>query len=527
MISSAPKSIIRFVKISDILFSILIAFICVSIYGYRSGELGIYADDAGFLLSISKEMTASDLINSALGYVTGRNLHIVWHYLLTLLSGGNDLVNIAVMHHIAVFFDAVNACLLYLLLRTLKLAKIPSFIGSIFFIIFPNHGETHYWISALPMNIMSTFFSLILLIICSYLVLNKNYLPTKIIDRYLIFAFINFFLALFTYDQTAPLCLISLGTTIWIITKQRGFTKTSIPFLILLMSLVMICSWVAWKFVNPGGGPSISAINLDQILKNIIQSITIWISTFYSATNFFNINSEFIANNIFPLWFLLDNYERLASISVMLLLLISSIRLIETSHNTSKKWRSTVTPNTTALLFLSIILIILAYAPSYAWYISPRHNYLPSVGAALFLTVCVDKAFRSSSIFIKVFVTTTICFLGINFTASVLLDKHYWIESYSYRKSLYNEISVKTGLIHIDNLVLLNFLKKPYPSIPDFLMQAPADEIYFITNGKLGVSSIYLRDDENFSKSNLNPGQHSSNTIFVNCLDRIPAIGCK
>lgn len=515
------------IKVADIFFIILITITCVSIYGYRSGELGIYADDAGFLLAINNEMSATNLINNALGYVTGRNLHIVWHYLLTVLAGGNSPSSIASMHHIAVFFDAINACLFYTLSRILSLEKIPCFIGTIFFIIFPNHGETHFWISALPMNIISTFFVLILLIICSYLVLYNESLSNNSVANCLIIAFFTFFLALFTYDQTAPLCLFSLCITIWTIAKERKFKGISLHFSIFFVSIITTCSWLIWKFTNPGGGPSISKVNFDQIFINFIQSITIWISTFYSANNFFNINTEFTTNKIIPVWYLLDTYESFISVGVMLLILLSSIGLFWTGQHKKIELNYSTSIRARGLLLFSIALIILAYAPSYAWYISPRHNYLPSVGVALFLTICVNEVRRSNLTFLKALVAISLCFLSICFTVSGLIDKHYWIESYLYRKSLYNEIASKFEVGHVDNLVLLNFLKKPYPSIPDFLRQAPPAEILYITNGKLNVGSINFIEPNNSSINSFSNGRLTGSIAVFNCLNRMPASGCK
>lgn len=510
----------------NIFFYTLIFLICFSIYGYKSGELGIYADDAGFLLAISKDMSATNLLNNALGYVTGRNLHIVWHYLLTVLAGGNSLSNIETMHHIAVFFDAINACLIYALFRTLGLLKISCFIGAIFFILFPNHGETHFWISALPMNIISTSFVLILLIICSYLALHKKSIPHKYEALYLIFAFLFFFLALFTYDQTAPISLFSICITIWILAKERKFQRISLLALTFFISLLMICSWLIWKFTNPGGGPSISLVNINQIFINFIQSITIWISTFYSASNFFNINAKFASNQMIPLWYLLDAYEKLISVAVVAVILLSSMRLIWTSQSNKIKLNYSTRVSTRALLVLSAAMIILAYVPSYAWYISPRHNYLPSVGVTLFLISCVDKILQSNSTFLKASTTIALCYLGICFTVSVQIDKQYWIKSYSYRKILYNEIASKFNANHADNLVFLNFSKKPYPNIPDFLIQAPTAEIYFITNRKLDVSSTYFLGAANSTAINLDSLKLTGVTVMVNCFERLPPLGC-
>jgi hypothetical protein len=153
----------------DTLASILVVAVSVVVFGYHSGRLGFYADDAGFLVQIYPGMTIENLLSRIASYVTGRNLHILWQYFVSVAAGGNTIDNLPAMHFVQVAADATAGLLLFLALRLWGVERTAACLSAIAFSLFPNHGETHFWLSALPMNIVSTIWVLILLCLTAML----------------------------------------------------------------------------------------------------------------------------------------------------------------------------------------------------------------------------------------------------------------------------------------------------------------------------------------------------------------------
>src|ERR1700727_1309716 len=90
----------------DILAGVLIVAVNLIVFGYQSGRLGFYADDAGFLSGIYPGMGVQQLISGIGSYVTGRNLHILWQYFISVIAGGSAIENLPAMHYLQVLADA-------------------------------------------------------------------------------------------------------------------------------------------------------------------------------------------------------------------------------------------------------------------------------------------------------------------------------------------------------------------------------------------------------------------------------------
>ena len=78
----------------DLLAGVLIVALNLVVFGVHSGRLGFYADDAGFLTTIYPDMGVQRLISWIGSYVTGRNLHILWQYVVSVIAGGSGLENL-------------------------------------------------------------------------------------------------------------------------------------------------------------------------------------------------------------------------------------------------------------------------------------------------------------------------------------------------------------------------------------------------------------------------------------------------
>ena len=150
----------------------LVLFILVfAAFAVGSRNLGFSSDDAQFLGGLGKADLSHTLWHTR-WYVPGRNLHIIWQRLIYLVGGARP-ENLCTLHLIQALLDAAATVVLYLLLRALKLAEVYALAAAALFAFYPNHAETHYWLSAGPMNIVSTLFVLPV-VIFTFLV--RNYL---------------------------------------------------------------------------------------------------------------------------------------------------------------------------------------------------------------------------------------------------------------------------------------------------------------------------------------------------------------
>ena len=107
----------------DILAGVLVVAANLAVFGYHSGKLGFYADDAGFLATIYPGMSVHQLISAIGSYVTGRNLHILWQYLVSVIAGGSGIENLPAMHYVQVVADATAGVLLFLALRLWRVGR--------------------------------------------------------------------------------------------------------------------------------------------------------------------------------------------------------------------------------------------------------------------------------------------------------------------------------------------------------------------------------------------------------------------
>src|SRR5579862_1347721 len=113
----------------DLLAGVLIVAVNLIVFGYHSGSLGFYADDAGFLTTIYPGMGFRQLISWTGSYVTGRNLHILWQYLVAVMAGGSGLENLPAMHYVQAAADAAAALLLFVAFRLLDIGLAAAFIA--------------------------------------------------------------------------------------------------------------------------------------------------------------------------------------------------------------------------------------------------------------------------------------------------------------------------------------------------------------------------------------------------------------
>lgn len=502
------------IGILDVWATTVIVLVTLIVFGYCSNHLGFYADDAGFLTDIHLGMSLSELVDSIRTYVTGRNLHILWHYFVTIAAGGNSLENLPAMHYIQVAFDTANAVLLFGILRLWKAHIAGAFLAAIAFSVFPNHGETHFWLSALPMNIISTFFVLLLLWLCTLLLQNmsKNNISPSVhfIAPLILLVFIC---AMFTYDQAVPvtMAIVSVVTAI-LAYKYRTYLFPVI--LSFLFCLTVFVTLVIWKSNVPGGGPSFTNLTANHIYITFLQSVGIWASLFvlpydpFSVASIPEINQAYIESGTFglvlPTLVFASETIRWVSILLTAAVLCSFLifmkkkpqREIDKTQITQLNTQSIRLKDVALLFFIGLSFFLFAYLPGYLWYLSPRHSYLPSVGIAVLLAaVSTVVTWLAQRFFmIKFLLLPLIGLWLVSFFSADMIEKEFWISSYSIRKNMYQDLSDSYHDNNPTTILLAGFPSTPQPGAPtlSFLTGESPGALSIMTNGKVKASHIGL-----------------------------------
>jgi len=123
-------------RTADLVALSLLAGAVLLVFGSRSAALGFYADDTGFMTQLPPGITLTALLDAMRGYVTGRNLHMLWQYLIFLMAGGSTVDQLPALHAIQAFFDALNVVLVYGLLRSWPVSVFTSLTAAALFAFF-------------------------------------------------------------------------------------------------------------------------------------------------------------------------------------------------------------------------------------------------------------------------------------------------------------------------------------------------------------------------------------------------------
>jgi hypothetical protein len=478
----------------DILAGALVVAVNLIVFGYHSGRLGFYADDGGFLSSIYPGMGTQRLIDGISSYVTGRNLHIIWQYFISVIAGGSAIENLPAMHYVQVGADATTGLLLFLALRLWYVARPAAFVAAISFSFYPVHDETHYWLSSLPMNIISTAFVLALVCLSALLLraLSATVRDSAKLLLLLVVYFVVFLCSMFTYDQTVPVVMVVVTLVAATIFYRYPSLRISAAGSWLL-SLAVFVSLVFWKARVPAGGPVFFNLTLDHIMQTFQDSVDTWSSLynaraiahpFRRATTADQIMAVAVAGvTVVATWFFLNRYN---------------------GQNTKRSGEGFVVPvgNTQGFGFNLIVLIggvffyLLAYLPAYLWYLSPRHSYLPSIGmatiAAGLLGTLTPLAKRMA--FVKSIVLVFIGVMMVSFIARDLIDKNIWITAFEMRKEMYQAVADRYASENPTTLLLSGFPSAitPEGSPLAFLSGENRYAPTIITQGKIVADAISL-----------------------------------
>ncbi|HBI16901.1 MAG TPA: hypothetical protein DDY52_01960 [Candidatus Moranbacteria bacterium] len=392
-------------------------------------SLGFYSDDAGFFYSLGSS-TLSQTFNEFLGYVPGRNLHILWQKIIFIFFGWSPQ-DLPLLHLFQSICESLVAVLFYIILRRFKISALPSFIGTLAFLLWPTRNDVHFWISSLPMNIFSTAFFL-LFIYTTQEIFKKISNKQFSINKLLIIDTLFYILALFTYDQVFfALLFILFLRSIIILKKIKNLRKNIIIQLALITLVVFGYLFYKTNYSSLNGGPTFSMDSVPRVSSNFFLSLDINFTKI--SMNFDPIASELLTNS----------QHKFINISFILLLMIFLYIFYKDNPN---KLENSIQKNL-YLISISVFLFLLAYLPVYIWYISPRHNYLPTIfiGSTIagMLSIFNNFFIKKGPLFLLLWIFILIFpvhFAFNRFEENILKSSNIWATSYSLRKKISKDL---------------------------------------------------------------------------------------
>ena len=404
------------------------------LFGGGSHLLGFYADDAGFMTDF-QSMSLRHAFWEATNYVPGRNLHILWQYLIFAVTGGPSLGSLPAQHWLQALLTSINAALLFRLLRRLSLQVVPSVAAAWLFLLGPTHGEAHFWLSAFPMNLFSTFFVLCLAL--SSVATARAALGGGKTDavRWLAVDCVIFVAGAFTYDQAVPvLAAIAVSTVFTVFWRRRDLALPAFSLAAFVCAVLALLA--VWKAHALNGTPGFSSVNMAHISKAFHESLDlVWGRAFRSIAFKWPRRYSTPAIRAEAAWF---------SAAILCLGLLSVWRDVRTQTSASGPSLKRLL----LLLFGAVLFFLLAYFPVYLWFIAPRHTYLPSIGvagavgivAAALLSVLRRHLGPLCAAALGLAAVCGVSRVTYFLAQSVLIDKESWIVSYQARKHLYEDL---------------------------------------------------------------------------------------
>jgi hypothetical protein len=314
----------------------------LAVFGAGAGRLGFYADDGGWLVRLSA-IRAGQMWDVMRHYMPGRNLHPLWHYLVYRMVG-DPFGQLPMLHLIQSALDGLVVAAFFLLLRLLGLPGFTAWTAAGLFAFWPFHGETHFWLEAMPMNLLSTLWLLGAIATSVMLLRGRRDWWVWALD------FTAFGCALFTYDQVLPLLAALLVIRIFAM-RWSPTVWAHLPYAAAL-------SFMVWLRLSEGGGPIPRSGGLAHVvLENVRDSA---LRTFgppaIEQAAFLNRHAT--------------TPDRQLTLAVALIL-AGGVWLL---------WRRPAPAPAAGLLPPALSFWLLAYLPIWLWWPAPRHHYLPSVG---------------------------------------------------------------------------------------------------------------------------------------------------
>jgi len=309
---------------------------------------GLYLDDYPFLRML-EGISPGDLWIAFLHYVPGRNLHIPFFYGLLELTGRSVLA----MHLVGLAFDALNAALMFLLVSRLTGLRSVALAAAAAFAVAPNHGETHFWITLIPQCQIPTALTLAAFLLAARGVL----LPACAV----------YAVALFTYDQVFFLWPLLLAVA-WSrdpAPRRPRYAAAAAALLTLNVAHITL------RYLSPhasGGRPLIRFMDFFHRCRDAVVAV---------------------GKGVLP-WPTSSHAHWAWSLPVIALALVAAVWLLRAVRSQAREEKGalaawTAGPGWLAAAAGGAAWTVLSYGPNLFWYLSPRHNLLPSIGWSLSL----------------------------------------------------------------------------------------------------------------------------------------------
>ncbi len=353
---------------------------------------GLYLDDYSFL-GMLEGVSPGALWIEFLHYVPGRNLHIPFFYGLLELTGGS----VAAMHLIGVGFDALNAALLFLLVRRVTGLSSVALASAAIFAIAPNHGETHFWITLIPQVQIPATLTLAAFLLAAH-------------PRGLAAACAVYTVALFTYDQVFFLWPLLLAVA-W----SHDPAPRRAPYAAAAASLIALnAAHIALRYLSPYASGGRPLIRWSDVLDRGRDAAVA------------------LGKGVLP-WPTSSHAHWAWTLLAAALALAGAYWLVRAVRDRARDEAGPLAAWTAGEAWFAAAAgggawTILAYGPNLFWYLSPRHSLLPSIGWALALAA--GGAFAAAH---SRRVAAALPWLaGIFFAAAAVSDVHegtQWIDS--------------------------------------------------------------------------------------------------
>lgn len=317
---------------------------------------GLHRDDLAF----HQTLAAADwpAIQGAFqSYVPGRNLYILYYAAMYKVLGP-DPRN---LHLFGLSLDLLNVLLAFFLIRRIGGGAALSLSCAGLFLAYPNHSETHFWTSSVAMNLLSTTF---LLAAFLWACTSRLSPPARWGGAALLFA-----LALFDYDQVFFMWIPLLFCAARLLPGPRPETKHLTLFG--AACLAMNLAHAGLRILTPGSGANRPSIRLGNLLSSAASSLS----------------ETFVPMRKLPRWELLWSWVGGPLPTLLMVAAIAAAGAAAVMY-LAKKEDSTTAPY--PLLAFGALWFFCAYLPNYFWFISARHNYLPSFG--FLLALCLAAA---------------------------------------------------------------------------------------------------------------------------------------
>lgn len=359
---------------------------------------GLYLDDYSFLRML-EGASRPDLWIAFTHYVPGRNLHIPFFYAIIELTRSST----AAMHWIGLAFDALNAALLFVLVRRLTGLRSVALASAAAFAAAPNHGETHFWITSIPQCQIP-----VALILTAFLLASS---PGGLLAACAVYA-----VALFTYDQVFFL---------WPLLLAVAWHGDDAP---------KIRRYAA-------AATALGALNAAHLAARYLSPYAFGGRPLIRVSDFFHRSLDMaraIGSGVFP-WPTSSHLDWAWSVPVAVLSAGAAAWLVRETRALARGEDRALAAWTNGPGWLvaaagGAAWTMLAYFPNLFWYLSPRHNLLPSIGWTLSLSSAGAYAASRGGRTARALPWLA----GLFFAVAVVSDVHegtQWIDSRRLRDS--------------------------------------------------------------------------------------------